>query len=218
MNLIKISDELREKVNTFKIGVVSFHCKVDKTNIYEDLITNLQDEIRTKYALSDVLEIPNIKAARQAYKCLGKDPSRYRLAVESLFRRIVKGNALYRINDVVDIGNLLSLQTMRSIAVLDEDKIQGDILIRIGQDEPYEGIGRGTINIENIPVYCDTLGPFGSPTSDTFRTMITEETKNVLIFIISFNGLEGLNEDINLCKALYQKYTNGSQFLSQIIF
>ena len=84
---------------------------------------------------------------------------------------------LYYVNNAVDIGNILSAQTQRSVAVLDEDKIEGDILIRIGKDEPYEGIGRGNINIENIPVYCDEVGPFGTPTSDTPRTRITKRQK-----------------------------------------
>ncbi|QVK18813.1 hypothetical protein KHQ81_03625 [Mycoplasmatota bacterium] len=217
MKKINIAEELKHTVKEFKVGVISFTCSVEKTSFLNEIIFALQEEIKTNYSLSDVLKITNIEAARKGYKLLGKDPSRYRLAVESLFRRIVKGNELYRINDVVDLGNILSLKTMRSVAVLDEDKIEGDILIRIGQNEAYEGIGRGNINIENIPVYCDQIGPFGTPTSDTMRTMITNETKKVLIFIISFNGEKGLIEDIKLCMDLYQKYASGTEFIYKII-
>src|SRR5690554_4846721 len=185
---INIDEKLKEKIPLFTVGVLSFTCKVNKTNTLDRMIDLLQDEVKRKYELRDVLKIPHILEARNGYKKLGKDPSRYRLAVESLFRRIVKGNLLYRINDVVDIGNILSLKTMRSVAVLDKDKIKGDVIIRIGRDEPYEGIGRGKINIENIPVYCDEMGPFGTPTSDTERTMITTATTAVLVFIISFDS------------------------------
>ncbi len=217
MKKIKMDDVLLKIVPLFNIGAVSFQSSVRKTKVLDDLIRDIQEEIRNNYQLSDVLEIPNIKAARDGYKRLGKDPSRYRLAVESLFRRIVKGNDLYRINDVVDIGNILSLKTMRSVAVLDEDKIEGQITIRIGNDEPYEGIGRGNINIENIPVYCDLKGPFGSPTSDTKRTAITEDTKNVFLFIISFNGKKELMKDINLCVNLYKDYALAKEFSTKII-
>lgn len=214
---IRIDDKLRNILPQFTVGVVSFTCKVNKTDKLDSFIEKLQEEVRNKYILTDVLKIPQILAARNGYKKLGKDPSRYRLAVESLFRRIVKGNYLYRINDVVDIGNILSLKTKRSVAVLDQDKIIGDVLIRVGQDEPYEGIGRGKINIENIPAYCDEIGPFGTPTSDTERTMITDSTKNVLVFIISFEGNSHLEEDINLCVSLYKEYAEGDNFYIKII-
>ena len=120
--------------------------------------------------------------------------------------RLIKGSGLYFVNNAVDIGNVLSVKTQRSVAVLDLDKIQGDVLIRIGKDEAYEGIGRGQINIENIPVYCDEIGPFGTPTSDTPRTRITEETKKILLFITSFNGTDGLEEDAKLAQDLFTKY------------
>ena len=117
----------------------------------------------------------------------------------------------------MDIGNVLSARTQRSVAVLDEDKIQGDILIRIGQDEPYEGIGRGNINIENIPVYCDEVGPFGTPTSDTPRTRITEETKTILLFITSFNGTDGLLQDVELAKDLFSRFGQMTNFSLEIV-
>ncbi|MGL4337563.1 MAG: B3/B4 domain-containing protein, partial [Turicibacter sp.] len=147
----------------------------------------------------------------------GKDPSRYRLATESLLRRLIKGNGLYFVNNAVDLGNILSAQTQRSVAVLDADQVQGDVLIRIAGDEPYEGIGRGAINIENIPVYCDDISPFGSPTSDTLRTAITDQTTKVLLFIISFDGVQGLIEDAKKAEALYTKYANGMNFSMEIV-
>ena len=71
-----------------------------------------------------LLKQPRIAAARAGYKALGKDPSRYRLSTEALLRRLIKGNGLYFVNNAVDIGNVLSARTQRSVAVLDEDKIQ----------------------------------------------------------------------------------------------
>ena len=110
----------------------------------ENLIIKTEKKISEEYSLEDVLNIPLIKEGRDGYKKLKKDPSRYRLACESLLRRLVKGNNLYRINNLVDVGNILSIECNRSVAVLDYDKIVGDIAIRLGRnDDVYEGIGRG---------------------------------------------------------------------------
>ena len=177
----------------------------------------LEKEMMEQLTLETLLKQPRIAAARAGYKALGKDPSRYRLSTEALLRRLIKGNGLYFVNNAVDIGNVLSARTQRSVAVLDEDKIQGDILIRIGQDEPYEGIGRGNINIENIPVYCDEVGPFGTPTSDTPRTRITEETKTILLFITSFNGTDGLLQDVELAKDLFSRFGQMTNFSLEIV-
>ena len=87
----------------------------------------------------------------------------------------------------------------------------------LAKDEPYEGIGRGNINIENIPVYCDEVGPFGTPTSDTPRTRITEETKTILLFITSFNGTDGLLQDVELAKDLFSRFGQMTNFSLEIV-
>jgi DNA/RNA-binding domain of Phe-tRNA-synthetase-like protein len=158
--------------------------------------------------LEDILNIPLIKEGRDAYKTLGKDPSRYRLACESLLRRLVKGKGLYLINNLVDAGNVLSILTRRSVAVLDYDKIEGDVEIRIGTaEDEYYGIGRGKINVADIPVYVDAVGPFGSTTSDTERTAVSGETKRILLFVICFSGSE-MEDQEELAKELFSKYGN----------
>ena len=184
---IKIDKSILDKLPDFSIIAYSMDVVYQSSDIVEGLISSYESKIMGEYSLEDVLDIPLIKEARDSYKKLGKDPSRYRLACESLLRRLVKGNKLYRINNLVDLGNVLSIAARRSVAVLDYDKIVGDVLIRIGKStDVYEGIGRGIINIENIPLYEDEVGPFGSTTSDTPRTMVTEETKKILLFIVCF--------------------------------
>lgn len=85
--------------------------------------------------LEDVLKVPLIDEARNAYRTLGKDPSRYKVASESLLRRIVKDRGLYLINNAVDAGNALSIILKRNTAVLDYDKIVGDVVIRKGRTD-----------------------------------------------------------------------------------
>ena len=218
MKKITLDKQLQEKVPGYCLAIMSFDTEVTPTQeSLKQEMEQLEKEMMEQLTLETLLKEPRIAAARAGYKALGKDPSRYRLSTEALLRRLIKGNGLYFVNNAVDIGNVLSARTQRSVAVLDEDKIQGDILIRIGQDEPYEGIGRGNINIENIPVYCDEVGPFGTPTSDTPRTRITEETKTILLFITSFNGTDGLLQDVELAKDLFSRFGQMTNFSLEIV-
>ena len=208
--LITIKKEITTLLPNFNVHAFSMDVKVEDSAVIDDRIKELEKEINEKYILEQVLQIPSIKNARDSYKKLGKDPSRYRLACESLFRRLVKGNGLYRVNNVVDAGNVLSIQLAKSTAVLDYDKIQGDINIRIGtENDIYYGIGRGLINVTNIPLYVDEVSPFGSPTSDTLRTAINKFTKKILVMIICFSRVD-LEEDEEKLINLYSTYAKAT--------
>ena len=185
---IYIDKSITSILNDFNVLAMTMDVKTVESTIIEELIEETEKRINEEYTLEEVISIPLIKEARDAYKKLGKDPSRYRLACESLLRRLVKGNHLYKINNLVDAGNILSIDTNRSVAVLDYDKIVGDVNIRLGtENDIYEGIGRGIINVNNIPLYDDEVGPFGSATSDTPRTMITDKKKKILLMILCFS-------------------------------
>jgi len=185
--LIEIKNELKKILPKFDVLAFTMDVKIEDSSIIEEKIKEYESYIEEEYSLEEILNIPLIKEARDSYKMLGKDPSRYRLACESLLRRLVKGNNLYRINNVVDCGNLLSIELNRSTAILDLNKISGNVFIRIGKEsDEYYGIGRGLLNVTNIPLYCDNISPFGSPTSDTERTMVTDSTKSILLMIICF--------------------------------
>ena len=159
--IITINKEITDIIPAFTIIAMKMDVEVEDSEKISEMITIYEEKIKGEYSLEDVLNIPLIKEARDGYKKLGKDPSRYRLACESLLRRLVKGNSLYRINNVVDAGNLLSIEAKRSVAVLDYEKIKGDITIRIGKEtDEYYGIGRGLLNVSNVPVYEDDIGPF----------------------------------------------------------
>ena len=204
--IITINKEITDIIPAFTIIAMKMDVEVEDSEKISEMITIYEEKIKGEYSLEDVLNIPLIKEARDGYKKMGKDPSRYRLACESLLRRLVKGNNLYRINNVVDAGNLLSIEAKRAVAVLDYEKIKGDITVRLGKEtDDYYGIGRGLLNISNIPVYEDEIGPFGSTTSDTERTMVTNETKKILLMIICF-GPSMHEENKKFAIDIYQKY------------
>src|SRR5690606_6697174 len=125
-----------------------------------------------------------IAAARRAYKAFGKDPSRYRPAAEALMRRVALGKGMYRVNNVVDTSNLVSMTTGISIGAYGAGTLRPPLTFRKGREgELYEGIGRGSLNIADLPVLADEAGAFGSPTSDSARSMITPETMGVLMVL-----------------------------------
>ena len=158
--------------------------------------------------LNDSKEQYAIAATRQAYRRCGKDPSRYRPSAEALRRRLLRGMKLYQIDTLVDIINLVSLRTGFSIGGFDADKIEGDALVLgIGKaDEPYEGIGRGVLNIEGLPVYRDAIGGIGTPTSDHERTKMDIGTIHLLAIINGYSGAQGLQEAADLTLDLLKKY------------
>lgn len=210
MKLI-ISDELKNiipdyHVISYLITLEDDYDPMIKTKEVDELLEDIYQTYPTKYQYDEIVNIPKIKETRDGYKKLGKDPSHTRCAAESLLRRVIKGIKLYRIGDVVDLGNVLSLYTLRSVCVADADKIIGDVQLKIGKKEDsYFGIGRNLINVENIPIYVDDISAFGSLTSDCDRTKIKQSTKKLLVLINSFTSNE-INEDERLLIELFNKY------------
>jgi DNA/RNA-binding domain of Phe-tRNA-synthetase-like protein len=157
-----------------------------------------------------VLESAAILATRAGYKALGKDPARYRGSAEALLRRVIAGKGLPRINNVVDVINFVSVESRLPVGLYDLAHVQGDITFRAGRvGETYKGIGKYDLNLEGLPVFCDAVGPHGSPTSDSERTMVTPATKQVIAIIISFGGAETLARWGQQMTELLQKYASG---------
>ncbi len=144
--------------------------------------------VKESYELADINKRPAIAATRAAYKALGKDPNRYRPSQEQLMRRIVNDKGLYYIDNLVDVCNLVSIVCGCSIGAFDTDKIVGDKLtLGVGRaGESYEGIGRGTLNIEGMPVYRDEAGGVGTPTSDNERTKVSDTTRYLTVCVNAY--------------------------------
>lgn len=176
-------------------------------------LENTLAQYRNKYTTESIKGITSIQATRNTYKKLGKDPSRYRPSGEALIRRILKGSELYKVNTAVDIINLASIVYGYSIGGFDYNKIRGnELLLGIGnKNEPYEGIGRGSLNIENMPVYRDAIGGIGTPTSDNERTKLDENTIRILVIV---NGYDNNQIQVEACAKFISQhlelYTSGT--------
>ena len=155
-------------------------------------ITVLCGKLSRELTTESLKEITSIAATRRVYKACGKDPSRYRPASEALIRRVLQGKELYQRDTLVDLVNLASIAYGYSIGGFDADKFVGDTLtLGIGREgEPYEGIGRGMINIHGLPVYRDAEGGVGTPTSDHERTKMTLDTHHLVVLINGYDGDE----------------------------
>lgn len=173
-------------------------------------IADFTIQLRATEDTESIKRQPAIVATREAYKACGKDPSRYRPSAEALRRRLLRGLELYRIDTLVDLINLVSLRTGYSIGGFDADKIAGrDLCLGIGRhDEPFEGIGRGVLNIECMPVIRDAVGGIGTPTSDHERTKMDVGTTHILAIINGYSGSEGLQEAAEMTIAQLERYAS----------
>jgi DNA/RNA-binding domain of Phe-tRNA-synthetase-like protein len=189
---------------SLQLGIVVVQVKNSQYHpqLWEEIKT-VEEKLINQYDITQVNNIPEIAATRNTYKKLGKDPSRYRGSAEALLRRILQGKGLYQVNTIVDINNLLSLQTLCPVGSYHLKHIEPPFAFRIGlKDEFYKGIGKETLNLYCLPILSDVSGPFGSPTSDSERSMIQLETDQIMIVIFSFSGETNLHSAVNRAKDL----------------
>ena len=194
MYQITVSEEIKNACPIFKGAAV--YAEVTNTAFCEGLweeIDTFTRELTSTTQPEDIKLQPAIAATREAYKRCGKDPSRYRPSAEALRRRLMRGIALYQIDTLVDL-----------------------IKLGVGRaEEPFEGIGRGVLNIEGLPVYRDAVGGIGTPTSDNERTKMDLGTQHILAIVNGYSGQEGLREAAEMIQELLKKYTssNGGEII-----
>lgn len=222
MKNISISSELKSKCPSLIIGAIS--AKVENSKFNKELwkeINQFCTQLQATNSTEDIKQHIVIEATRKAYKACGKEPSRYRPSSESLQRRVIKRNPLYQINTLVDLVNYASLVHRHSIGGFDESNIIGDNLcIGIGEkDEEYIGIGRGPLNIENLPVLRDSIGGIGTPTSDHERTSLQITTQNILCIVNGYEGnLQSVKNDILHIEKLLINYAKATDVQIKYIY
>ncbi len=206
MNII-VSQEIEQVCPEFVGACVE--AQVENSTYNEALwkeIHQVEQHFRSELTTESLKALPSIAATRAVYRKCGKDPSRYRPASEQLIRRMLQGKELYQIDTLVDLINLASIAYGYSIGGFDADKFVGDTLtLGIGREgEPYEGIGRGMLNIAGLPVYRDAQGGVGTPTSDNERTKITLQTTHLVVLINGYDGNE-------------QRVVDNASFIQQLL-
>lgn len=217
---IIVSDEIETVCPTFVGACVE--AQVENTPYCQELwdeIDALGEKYKQTLTTESLKEMSGIAATRRVYRACGKDPSRYRPASEALIRRMLQGKKLYQIDTLVDLVNLASITYGYSIGGFDADKFEGETLtLGVGKaGEPYEGIGRGMINIDGLPVYRDEKGGVGTPTSDNERTKMELKTTHLVVLINGYDGNEQhVRENAVFIQKLLRKYCKsdgGSYFI-----
>jgi DNA/RNA-binding domain of Phe-tRNA-synthetase-like protein len=216
---ISIDPELKKKCAKAALGCVTARVEAvaSPAGLIEEM--NARDaEIQKLPFPRGVLAAPQVETTRAAYRALGKDPARYRNSAEALLRRVVGGKGLPQINAVVDVINLVSVESRLPVGLYDLGHVTGEIVFRAGRaGETYKGIGKYDLNLEGLPLFADTVGPHGSATSDSERTMVTATTKEILAIIVSFGGAENLERWTQRLGALLQQYAAGAEIATSIV-
>lgn len=209
----------REICPQLRLGCMLHEVRVTETNqVVESEIDSRLQNASSSLDFQAIHEIKPLFETRSTYRKLGKDPSRYRPSAEALMRRLVSGKTLYRVNNVVDSLNLISVESGFSIGGYDASLITGQIVLGAGKTgEPYNAIGRGELNIEGLPVLGDEVSAFGSPTSDSVRTMVSVETRHFLSVFFDFGGNSSLQTALQAFDDLLQKYCDGNRLELRII-
>jgi DNA/RNA-binding domain of Phe-tRNA-synthetase-like protein len=178
--------EINIKLPAVKLGTI----EADSVRVApaDQALAQLMEEVcerkRREFTLESLAESKPVRDVRAMFREWGMDPSKYRPSSEALLRRVVQGKGLYRVSNVVDVGNLGSIETGWPFGCYDRSRIQQPIEFRHGvAGESYEGIGKQTWHLQGRPLLADSQGPFGSPISDSTRSMITESAKDVLIVL-----------------------------------
>ena len=148
---------------------------------HESRLDPLLAEAEARVRISPPAESATV---RTMYKKVGIDPTKTRPSNEALLRRVRKGDTIPRINSAVDIVNWCSLEFQLPYGLYDASKITGAITMRRGAEgEKYAGIRKDEVNVGGRITVVDDAGPFGNPTSDSARTMVTPATTTLLVVI-----------------------------------
>lgn len=219
MTTVTIDAEMKAKCPQVALACVTADVEAGATTErLERELSTVEEKILELAEPKVVLESAEILATRAAYKALGKDPARYRGSAEALLRRVIAKKGLPRISNVVDVINLVSVESRLPVGLYDLAHVQGDIVFRAGRaGETYRGIGKYDLNLEGLPVFCDAIGPHGSPTSDSERTMVTLETKKVMAILISFGGTKGLPEWGQATCSLLERHAGARELAHEIV-
>jgi DNA/RNA-binding domain of Phe-tRNA-synthetase-like protein len=159
-------------------------------------------------------------AVRAMYRRTGLDPTKRRPSSEALLRRVRKGEGLPRINSLVDVSNWCSLEFQLPYGLYDLDRIEGDVMLRLGGvGESYAGIRKDDVHVDGRITLADAQGPFGNPSSDSARTMVTEAARRVLLIVFAPGDvpLSHLERVLETSSARTLAYCGGAETLRRIV-
>lgn len=208
---VSVDPALYDVYPEIRLGCLRFTARVREPDerFWSDMEETYLPQVRAAIEGKGWSEIPGVRGSRLMYKAFGRNPGRYRVSSEALMRRVRRSDPLYRINSVVDVNNLISVQSGLSVGSYDLEKVHGNIVMRRGAaGETYPGIGKDAIDLENLLVLTDDLGAFGSSLSDSTRSMVTLETRDVLVVLHCFENDMDLPALLEETKTAFETYAD----------
>ncbi|MDW0118884.1 phenylalanine--tRNA ligase beta subunit-related protein [Sporosarcina thermotolerans] len=207
---IKLDNELFKIVPELKLGI-NHYTKItvsESPQMLKGRLQLFQEQLFFELEKKPLTDFPNIKAWRAIWKAFGADPNRYRPSAEALFRRIQKQNYLHSYHSAVDLNTFFSLQYEIPSGIYDLDKIVGNVHLSVGgEKDGYDGLNGRFNSLTNILLLRDDYSPFGSPTVDSVRTAVTEETTSAL-HVLFMNPSMSEEEALKLVSACGSMFTS----------
>ena len=209
---IRIDEDMFSCCPDCRLGWLVYEAKPEASgDAIQACFAALLPELKVKLETTPLADMPNLGESRRGYRACGKDPGRWRVSSEALYRRVRQGKDLYRIHTVVDVNNLVSLETGFSLGSYDRDRLEGTVTLRRGRPgESYPGIGKDAVDLSFMPLLADASGPVGSPTSDSTRAMVTPETRRLLTVIYSFSPRAELEKALALAARRFETLAGAS--------
>ncbi len=182
----------------------------------DDLLTQAVEEVKKNFVGDKAQEHPRIKPWRAAFTKLGISGSKFPGSIESMVRRILKGDPFPKINSLVDLYNSVSLKFFVPMGGHDLETIVGNIYLRFSEGwEPFTPMGGGETVI--VPkgelVYRDDREVLTRNWvwRQCEKDKATEKTKNIFIPIdvLGEVGKERANEIILELSQFIPRYLGG---------
>ncbi|MCP8304159.1 MAG: hypothetical protein H3Z50_01600 [archaeon] len=192
---LKIEQELIDRFTGLQALIVHIRgVKVERRKPdLEDFKEQIIKEVKEKYDIESLKDVPIFRAYRDFFWKAGIDPTKIRPAAEALIRRVLGGKTIPKINSVVDAYNLASIKSGIALAAFDEDRLQGDLRMRLSREgEGFLGIGMNEpkeLQGGEIVVSDDVKLVAIYPYRDADETKVTEATENVLLMVCGVPGI-----------------------------
>jgi len=217
---IQVDKNLFQVYSEIRLGILHFQANVKESD--DDFWAYMDGEVVPKVVSAiegkEWGEISGIRGSREVYKAFGRNPGRYRVSSEALIRRIRRGDELYHINSVVDVNNLISIESGLSVGSYDLAHTHGAITLRKAEKgEGYNGIGKDFLDMENMLVLADDEGIFGSSMSDSTRAMVTADTKDVMVVVYCFENDIDLQSLLCNAQTAFEKFCEVRNVEVQIV-
>ncbi|OGP88195.1 MAG: hypothetical protein A2156_03820 [Deltaproteobacteria bacterium RBG_16_48_10] len=221
--LFSIQKELFDLLPDLAIGVVvatGVDNSQPSTEI-EHLLLQTVEELQKSFHAEKVQEHPRIKPWRAAFSKLGISGSKFPSSIESMVRRILRGDPFPKINPLVNLYNSISLKHLVPMGGHDLDTLEGNLSLRFAEGwEPFTPMGGG----ERITVPRGEL-VYRDDQEVLTRNWVwrqcekdktTEETRNIFIpvDVLGEVGREQSEEIIQKLTDLIPRYLGGSIFSS----